>query len=114
MNVSEELQNKIAAAIAHRGCCGCEQDLANGKLHGYCVVCGVEWPCDTAKTFMFSAPSPAQVDADEWTAEEREAIDELCKVKDMSEHAVLRQALRLYQASHKGACLVTWPDMMKP
>jgi len=45
-------EQMIAAAIAHRACCGCEQDLPNGKLHGYCVVCGVPWPCDTAKFFL--------------------------------------------------------------
>jgi hypothetical protein len=48
-----EFQIKLAAATAHRACCSCEQDLSNGKLNGYCVVCGVPWPCETAKTFMF-------------------------------------------------------------
>lgn len=42
----------LAAALAHRACCGTEHDPANGKLHGYCVVCGVEWPCATALFFM--------------------------------------------------------------
>ena len=42
----------IAAALAHRACCGTEHDPNNGKLHGYCVVCGVPFPCDTAKRFM--------------------------------------------------------------
>lgn len=42
----------VAAAMAHRACCGTEHDPANGKLHGYCVVCGVPWPCDTAKYFL--------------------------------------------------------------
>lgn len=36
---------RIAQLIAHRACCGSEHDTANGKLHGYCVVCGVPWPC---------------------------------------------------------------------
>lgn len=45
-------QNKIAAATAHRACCGTEHDPENGKLHGFCVVCGVPWPCDTAKLFL--------------------------------------------------------------
>jgi len=49
---SDNLLNRIAAAIAHRACCGTEQDLANGKLHGYCVVCGVPWPCETASAFL--------------------------------------------------------------
>ena len=42
----------IAACAAHRACCGTEHDPENGKLHGYCVVCGVTWPCETAKKFM--------------------------------------------------------------
>lgn len=44
----------IAAATTHRACCGTEHDPLNGRLHGYCVVCGVDWPCETAKFFMVS------------------------------------------------------------
>ena len=54
-------QNKIAAATAHRACCGSEHDPENGKLHGYCVVCGIPWPCETAKEFLFLV---AQEDSD--------------------------------------------------
>lgn len=43
------------AATAHRACCGSEHDAQQGKLHGYCVVCGVPWPCDTAKYFLFGS-----------------------------------------------------------
>lgn len=50
--LEESLQNKIASAIAHRACCGTEHDPQNGKLHGYCVVCGVPWPCETAQTYL--------------------------------------------------------------
>jgi hypothetical protein len=39
---------RAAQLIAHRACCGSEDDPANGKLHGYCVVCGVPWPCEYA------------------------------------------------------------------
>jgi len=42
----------IAAAIAHRACCGSEHDPSVGKFHGYCVVCGVPWPCETASAFL--------------------------------------------------------------
>lgn len=52
------LETMIAAATAHRACCGSEHDLLNGKLHGYCVVCGVQWPCETAKTFIFTSQPP--------------------------------------------------------
>lgn len=46
----------VAAAMAHRACCGSEHDPQQGKLHGYCVVCGVPWPCDTAQYFLRKAP----------------------------------------------------------
>lgn len=39
---------RVAQLIAHRACCGTEHDPLNGKLHGYCVVCGVPWPCEYA------------------------------------------------------------------
>ena len=47
-----EVSDKLASALAHRVCCGTEHDPSQGKLHGYCVVCGVEWPCETAKKFL--------------------------------------------------------------
>lgn len=48
----QQLNSDIAAAIAHRACCGTEHDPVNGKLHGLCVVCGVPWPCETAQYFL--------------------------------------------------------------
>lgn len=44
------LQERIAQITAHRACCGGEHDVTQGKLHGYCVVCGVPWPCEYAGT----------------------------------------------------------------
>lgn len=41
---------RVAQITAHRACCGSEHDPSSGKLHGYCVVCGVPWPCDYAGT----------------------------------------------------------------
>jgi hypothetical protein len=52
------LMRETAAALAHRGCCGTEHDAANGKLHGYCVVCGVPWPCETAQYYLRRADKP--------------------------------------------------------
>ena len=43
-----DLTERTAQLIANRACCGTEHDPANGKLHGYCVVCGVPWPCEYA------------------------------------------------------------------
>lgn len=53
-----EAAELLAAAQAHRACCGSEHDPASGKLHGYCVVCGVPWPCDSAKRFLPVLPAP--------------------------------------------------------
>jgi len=41
-----KLIERTAQCIAHRACCGSEHNPAEGKLHGYCVVCGVPWPCE--------------------------------------------------------------------
>ena len=38
----------VAMITAHRACHNQEQDPGNGKLAGYCVVCGILWPCDYA------------------------------------------------------------------
>ena len=50
------LQIKLAACLAHRSCLNEEQDPQNGKLAGFCVVCGVLWPCETAEAFIFKLP----------------------------------------------------------
>ena len=42
-------QERVAQLIAHRACCGNEHDGIS-KFHGYCVVCGVPWPCEYAGT----------------------------------------------------------------
>ena len=50
--VSSDVNVLIATAAAHRICCSEEHDPANGKLAGFCVVCGLPWPCETAEYFM--------------------------------------------------------------
>jgi len=55
----------IAAAIAHRACCGSEHDPSVGKFHGYCVVCGVPWPCETAKQFLPNASNEGRQESPE-------------------------------------------------
>jgi len=37
--------DRIAVIQAHRATHAAEHDPANGKLHGYCIVCGVPFPC---------------------------------------------------------------------
>lgn len=55
-HVEPEAENSdLAAAIAHRA--GWNGEVREGmELGGYCVVCGVPWPCDTAKTFLRTPP----------------------------------------------------------
>lgn len=57
---SEELRERTAQLLAHRACCGVEHDPPNGKLHGYCVVCGVPWPCAYAGSPPESLPAPGE------------------------------------------------------
>ena len=40
------LTERIAQITAHRVCCGSEHNPQEGKFHGYCVVCGVPFPCE--------------------------------------------------------------------
>ena len=49
-----ELNILIASATAHRACTGTEHNPQNGKLHGCCVVCGVQWPCETGKIYLMA------------------------------------------------------------
>lgn len=58
MSEQAALQERIAQLSAHRACTNEEHDPLHGKLSGYCVVCGIPWPCEVAK------PSPLQQEAD--------------------------------------------------
>ena len=50
------IESDVAAALAHRATHRAEHDPQNGKLHGYCIVCGVPWPCETAACFLRPIP----------------------------------------------------------
>jgi hypothetical protein len=78
----------VEALTAHRACCGSEADPAQGKLHGYCIVCGVPWPCETARLGL-PAPKPdAGAGGDEATVNAlRYIIDE--SVPDYMEHGFM-------------------------
>lgn len=39
---------RLAQLQAHRACINEEHDPSQGKLSGFCVVCGVPWPCPIA------------------------------------------------------------------
>lgn len=55
-NSNSALLERVAQLLAHRACISAEHDPSNGKLHGYCVVCGVPWPCEYA-----GKPSPEAI-----------------------------------------------------
>jgi hypothetical protein len=48
-NARLEAADRVAQLLAHRACGNQEQDVQNGKLAGYCVICQVPWPCDVAR-----------------------------------------------------------------
>lgn len=54
---------RVAQLLAHRACHSAEHDPANGRIHGYCVVCGVPWPCAYAGEPPTSPPPPAEAQA---------------------------------------------------
>lgn len=66
---------RVAQMIAHRVCCGAEHDPANGKLHGLCVVCGVQWPCE----YVGPLPSDGGPGAEFW----RHAQEELLRAEKL-------------------------------
>lgn len=49
MRIRAEDRERIAILTAHRACTSEEHNLEQGRLHGYCVVCGVPWPCEFAR-----------------------------------------------------------------
>jgi hypothetical protein len=53
----------LVTALAHRAVGNQEQDMQNGKLAGYCIVCQVPWPCDTAKHFLRPVSPPSADDS---------------------------------------------------
>ena len=43
-----EMLRQVAVLTAHRACHSAEHNPEAGRIHGYCIVCGVPWPCDYA------------------------------------------------------------------
>ena len=41
---------RVAQLLAHRACHAAEHNPAEGRIHGYCMVCGIPWPCAYAGT----------------------------------------------------------------
>ena len=70
------LIERTAQLLAHRACCGSEHDPQNGKLHGYCVVCGVPWPCEYAGEPPEHKPQDTAID---WTERAARVAEELLR-----------------------------------
>lgn len=55
-----QVLERIAQIQAHRAVHSTEHDPANGKCHGYCIVCGVPFPCEyVGSPPICAAPRPA-------------------------------------------------------
>ena len=39
---------RVAQLTAHRATHAAEHNPSQGRIHGYCIVCGVPWPCEYA------------------------------------------------------------------
>lgn len=50
MSDEEYVRERVAQLIAHRACHAAEHDPLNGRIHGWCMVCGLPWPCEYAGT----------------------------------------------------------------
>lgn len=74
MKGEEERSERLLQMIAHRVCCGTEHNPLSGKLHGYCVVCGVPWPC------KYAGPDPPSEEA-----EKNKAMEEAKKLRPVIE-----------------------------
>lgn len=46
---TEVVNERAAQLLAHRATHAAEHDPENGKIHGFCIVCGVPWPCEIAQ-----------------------------------------------------------------
>ena len=106
MNANTLDGERIAQLIAHRVCLGVEHDPEHGKLHGYCVVCGVPWPCDYAG----QPPTTASAPEGPWEVTLRgigqwsvtKCGDPASTIFTMSEAIAVRDALNRLDAQQEG------------
>jgi len=47
---SSPSSERVAQLLAHRACHAAEHNPEQGRIHGYCRVCGIPWPCAYAGT----------------------------------------------------------------
>jgi hypothetical protein len=99
---NERVERLTASALAHRACCGTEHDPAHGKFHGCCIVCGVPWPCDTAKSFLVTqdeTPADSGIPEVEWLAmvarDDKYASVEHCDVPIQDRRSLIAAVKRL-------------------
>ena len=70
MNKQALFSERVAQLTAHRACHSAEHDPLHGRIHGWCLVCGVPWPCN------YAGECPADAD----TADLRQLARELAAV----------------------------------
>jgi len=80
---------RIAQMVAHRACHSAEHDPENGKIHGWCIVCGVPWPCS------YAGPQPHEMT---FTDEQLYAVGRAYD-KAESDHGAYSEMRRLLQAA---------------
>ena len=100
----EVLRERIAQITAHRACCGSEHDIPNGKIHGYCVVCGVPWPCD------YAGVPPSRHAADEPLAIDKRTALALIEYETTRARAVLDGMESENRGRERQGSAHAWPE----
>lgn len=49
---------RLREQLRHRACGSEEHDPANGKIHGYCIVCLTPWPCEESRLTLLQQKEP--------------------------------------------------------
>lgn len=99
----QQERDDLRQMVGHRACLGVEHDPLRGKIHGYCVICGVPFPCPQADRVE-------QLQADLATAKEEiipDIEEELRQAEARADAlAVQLEALQTY-VQHKPRCGAT-------
>lgn len=90
----------IAFFQAHRACHNAEHDPINGKIHGYCIVCGTPWPCEYSKPDLLSAAlaraEQAEGERDEVKEKLRKAMHTLKRIGENQSRYYGSEAMNMY------------------
>lgn len=89
----QAVAERVAVLTAHRACGNQEQDLQNGKLAGFCVVCQIPWPCEYAG----KPTSPA--------ASVRHGMEMAAEICDEQQHSVVLRKQEKAMAAYLGTTI---------